>query len=107
VLELNGRRDAKGHPARTREALSPADLALLQALNPLDLALYERAAELAEADFEFFRQAELLAERGALLEPSRAAEHRWKAFPADPAGDPGTTCAQGCGYTCQVAFPPG
>ena len=35
---------------------SPREEAALAALNQLDKALYEKAAELAELDFEFFRQ---------------------------------------------------
>jgi hypothetical protein len=56
MLELNRRRDSQGHPERSREVLSPEDSTLLRSLNALDSSLYERGAELAEADFEFFRQ---------------------------------------------------
>lgn len=77
MLELNRRRDAQGHPVRSHEELSPEDLALLRSLNTLDSSLYERAAELAEADFEFFRQ---VIHRNQLLEQleTERNEEKWR-----------------------------
>lgn len=103
-------------------APSAADRALLGSLNALDATLYARAAEMAELDFEYFRQVELIAESGGdpaavLLGPAvpdqseetgeeareYLSKHIWKANPNLP--DPDVTCKATCGFICQVKFP--
>jgi len=98
VLGLNRR-------SKSRDADLPLDAkgeALWRAHNALDLQLYERAAELAELDYEFFRQVHISAEASAGAWPD---EHFWKMSPSS-AEDPGVDCKHTCGYACHLRVGP-